>query len=56
MQMAYDAEKARLEKLESGRELKEAMEQDTAYQARVREASKYTPPSFYGRPKVQWFY
>jgi hypothetical protein len=54
--MAYDEQKRRLEKLEARRELVEAKEQEAAYQARVNEASKYTPTAYFGRAKVQWFY
>jgi hypothetical protein len=56
LQVAYNEERERLEKLEKMRELQVADDQEALYQARVAAAGAHTPPAHFGRPKVQWFY
>lgn len=56
VQIVYNAEQKQLEAEEKLREAKLAGEQESAYQARVKQASAHDPPTYFGRPKVQWFY
>lgn len=56
VQIAYNNEQKRLELEEKEQEAKLAEQQEAAYQARVKQASAYHPPTYFGRPKVQWFY
>lgn len=56
MQIAYNAEQQQLELEEKLANAKLAGDQESAYQSRVRQASAYDPPTYFGRPKVQWFY
>lgn len=56
VQVAYNEQKARLEAQGKRGELALANDQEAAYQARVAAAGAHTPPSHFGRPKVQWFY
>lgn len=56
MQIAYNAEQKQLELEEKMQDAKLAGDQESAYQARVKQASAYDPPTYFGRPKVQWFY
>jgi hypothetical protein len=56
MQMAYNAEQRRIQELEKRRTAQAGDDAEAAYQARIRNAAEFAPPSYFGRPKVQWFY
>lgn len=56
LQIAYNAEQKRIQELEKNRTIQSGDDAEAAYQARIRNAAQYEPPSYFGRPKVQWFY
>jgi hypothetical protein len=56
MQMAYNTEQRRLQERERRREAQAGADAEAAYQARIRNAAEVEAPSYFGRPKVQWFY
>ena len=56
MQMAYNAEQKRIAAAETRRGGAGGDDAEAAYQARVQKAAQYEPPTYFGRPKVQWFY
>jgi hypothetical protein len=56
VQIVYNEERQRLQQAGKADERAAAEAAEAAYQARVQQAAQYTPPTYFGRPKVEWYH